>query len=197
MNGHHAGLPAFGTPPFRAYLAVMLFVLLAGCSAPWSSGSSARRSPTPLPSPTATPSAVPAMLTLAQQGLVETHTLQFVTTLTVTNRRSDAIEIIGLAPNSPHYATFEIFTALYHTKVWDNRVYTNCSPFGCGYPFLAVAPGASQTWMATLDMSKVGGFLPGIKVQVEATVYWVPVAALDDPNAEQESTVGQAEITVT
>lgn len=185
-----------GAPPAALLVvsALALFVI-SGC------GTARATSPSTSPSPTLQP--VQVALIVEQQGSVEAHTLRLVATISVTNRSPEPIGIASWPGFVPEYVRFDVYTATYGTKMWDNGLYTSgiCS-FSCRPTFDAstLAPGSSQIWTATMDISKAGGFVSNLKYRVVATFHWHTGPLPADPieqNKVFKETDGEAQITLT
>lgn len=129
---------------------------LGGCSTP-------RASVVVTPSPTS--QAVSVSLALARQGTVEKRTLMLLAT--VTNHQTADITVC----TTEHFPPVRIdVSSIYGTKLWNNEILSNADDFRRDVTTLA--PGASQTWTQTLDVSHTGGFLTGVTFVAVASAYW-------------------------
>ncbi len=167
-------------------LTIVLALALAGCS-------TTRASATLIPSTTPEPVAV--ALTLAQQGTVEKHTLKLLATIAVTNRQSETIAILQV----PTYPPIRIdVSSIYGTKLFTNNI-SDTSYFDELRDAATVAPGGTQTWTQTLDVSHTGGFLTGVTFVAIASVDWHigPVDSAGEPTGPHDTATGQAQITLT
>lgn len=64
-----------------------------------------------------------------------------------------------------------MITSVNGTKLWDNM--DAASPFfEIPRDVMRINPGSSQSWTSTQDLAQAGGFQPGLKCSISASVKW-------------------------
>jgi hypothetical protein len=120
--------------------------------------------------------------------------MMLLATATVTNHQTTTITMRTM----DHFPPVRIdVSSIYGTKLWNNEILSNADDFP--WDAATLAPGASQTWTQTLDVSHTGGFLTGVTYVAIACANWHigPVDSAGEPTGPHGTATGQAEITPT